>query len=158
MPSTAVTASGTAAGSATAANSKTQTPSGNSSARPAATSVARRVLPTPPTPVKRSAALTSSTSDSRPIKLVIVGRKFPGFESTLQNGGKSVCRPGARTWKNPTGVGTSRNLLGPRSTRSTPLSHQISNHRLDPQDSQQVQAKPRPDDRRRAQGALGRRV
>jgi len=45
------TASGTAAGSATAASSKNQTPSGNSSARPAATSVARRVLPTPPTPV-----------------------------------------------------------------------------------------------------------
>jgi polysaccharide biosynthesis protein PslG len=49
---TAATASGTAAGSATAASSKTQTPSGNSSASRAATSVARRVLPTPPTPVK----------------------------------------------------------------------------------------------------------
>jgi hypothetical protein len=39
------------AGSATAANSKTQAPSGNSSARRAATSVARPALPTPPTPV-----------------------------------------------------------------------------------------------------------
>ena len=51
MPSTAATASGTAAGSVTAASSKTQTPSGNSSASRAATSIARRVLPTPPTPV-----------------------------------------------------------------------------------------------------------
>ena len=48
MPSTAATASGTAAGSVTAASSKTHTPSGKSSARCAATSVARRVLPTPP--------------------------------------------------------------------------------------------------------------
>ena len=51
MPSTAATASGTAAGSVTAASSNNQTPSGNSSASRAATSVARRVLPTPPTPV-----------------------------------------------------------------------------------------------------------
>ena len=77
MPSTAATASGTAAGSATAASSKNQTPSGNSSARRAATSKARRVLPTPPTPVSvtsrwvRSAACTSATSDSRPMKLVV---------------------------------------------------------------------------------------
>jgi len=49
MPSTAATASG----SATAASSKTQTPSGNSSASRATTSVASRVLPTPPTPVMR---------------------------------------------------------------------------------------------------------
>ena len=51
MPGAAATASGTAAGSVTAASSKNQTPSGNSPARRAATSVARRVLPTPPTPV-----------------------------------------------------------------------------------------------------------
>jgi hypothetical protein len=37
--------------SATAASSKSQTPSGNSSTRRAATSNASRVLPTPPTPV-----------------------------------------------------------------------------------------------------------
>src|SRR6516164_5006971 len=51
MPNTAATASGTAAGSVTAASSKNQTPSGNSSTRRAATSNASRVLPTPPTPV-----------------------------------------------------------------------------------------------------------
>ena len=50
MPNIAATASGTAAGSVTVASSKTHTPSGNSSANCAATSNARRVLPTPPTP------------------------------------------------------------------------------------------------------------
>ena len=51
MPSTAATASGTAAGSPTAASSITHTPSGKSLADRAATSSASRVLPTPPTPV-----------------------------------------------------------------------------------------------------------
>ena len=111
MPNTAATASGTAAGSATAANSKTQTPSTNSSANCVATSIASRVLPTPPTPVnvtnrcERSAACRSrQTSASRPIKLVIAGRKFPGFEATPRNDGKSVRSPGARTWNTPTGA------------------------------------------------------
>ena len=51
MPTTAATASGTAAGSVTAASSKTQTPSGKFGADRPATSNASRVLPTPPTPV-----------------------------------------------------------------------------------------------------------
>ena len=103
MPKTAATASGTAAGSVTAANSKTQTPSENSSASRIATSNARRVLPTPPTPVSvtnrwaLTAACSSATSDSRPMKLVVWGRKFPGLASSARNAGKSVCRPGART-------------------------------------------------------------
>ena len=76
IPSTAATASGAAAGSVTAANSKSQTPSGNSSARCPATSSARRVLPTPPTPVNvtnrcaRTASCTSASSDSLPTRLV----------------------------------------------------------------------------------------
>src|SRR6516162_9361884 len=83
MPSTAATASGTAAGSDTAASSKTQTPSGNSSTRRAATAAASRVLPTPPTPVNvtnrcaLTAAWTSSSSHSRPIKLVGAGPQIP---------------------------------------------------------------------------------
>ncbi len=40
---------------------------------------------------------SDTTSDSRPIKLVTGRRRFPGFESTPRNGGKSVRRPGART-------------------------------------------------------------
>ena len=54
------------------------------------------------------------------MKLVAAGRRFPGLVSSARNAGKSVCRPGARTWNTPTGVGTSRNRRGPRSTRSTP--------------------------------------
>ncbi len=127
MPNTAATASGTAAGSVTAANSKNQTPSGNSSHRRAATSVASRVLPTPPTPANvtnrwaLSASRTWSTSDWRPTKLVNGGRRFPGLVSSARNAGKSVRSPGARIWNTPTGVGRSRNRRGPRSTRSTPL-------------------------------------
>ena len=76
MPKTAATASGTAAGSVTAASSKTQTPSGNSSRSRPATSSARRVLPTPPTPVSVTnrcavtASCTSASSDSLPTRLV----------------------------------------------------------------------------------------
>ena len=51
IPSTAATASGTAAGSATVANSITHTPSGKLSANRSATSIDNRVLPTPPAPV-----------------------------------------------------------------------------------------------------------
>src|SRR6478752_3199003 len=77
MNNTAATASGTAAGSATAPNSKTHTPSTNSPANCLATSKARQVLPTPPTPVnvtnrcECTAASISETSVSRPIKLVM---------------------------------------------------------------------------------------
>ena len=103
MPSTAGTTSGTATGSATAANSKTQTPSGNSSTRRAATSSTRRVLPTPPTPISvtsrwvRSAACTSATSCPRPMKLLTAGRKLPGLASSARTPGDSVRMPGART-------------------------------------------------------------
>ena len=54
------------------------------------------------------------------MKLVAAGRKFPGLVSSARNGGKSVARPGARTWNTPTGVGTSRNRRGPRSTQINP--------------------------------------
>jgi hypothetical protein len=89
-------------GSVTAASSKNQTPLGNSSARSAATSTARRVLPTPPAPVSvtrrcaRSAASISAISDSRPTKLVAAGRRFPRLGSRVRKGGKSSGRPGRR--------------------------------------------------------------
>ena len=128
MPRIAATASGTAAGSPTGASSKSQTPSGNSSARRVATSVARRVLPTPPTPVKVtsrcdfSSVATASSADSRPMKLLGAGRRFPGVVSRVRNGGKSVRRPDARTWNIPTAAGRSRKRRGPKSSRSIPLS------------------------------------
>jgi hypothetical protein len=44
--------------------------------------------------------------DSRPMKLVTAGRRFPGLVSRARNGGKSVRRPGARIWnKQPRWVG-----------------------------------------------------
>ena len=51
-----------------------------------------------------SASCTSASSDSRPMKLVAAGRRFPGFESSARNEGKSVRSPGARTWNTPTGA------------------------------------------------------
>ncbi len=71
----------------------------------AATSSARRVLPTPPTPVSVtsrcafSARLQSAISASRPTKLVVGGRRFPGAGSSVLSGGKSVRRPSARDLK-----------------------------------------------------------
>ena len=62
-----------------------------------------RDLPTPPTPVNVTnrcaftTACSSATSDSRPMKLVGAGRRFPRPASSARNAGKSVRRPGART-------------------------------------------------------------
>ena len=103
IPSTAATASGTAAGSPTGANSMTHTPSGKSLRSRAATSNASRVLPTPPTPVSVtircafSSASSSANSASRPMKLVVGCRRFPGVGSSVLSGGNSVRKPEART-------------------------------------------------------------
>ena len=40
-----------------------------------------------------TAACTSSTSDSRPMKLVVAGRRFPGLVSSARSDGNSVRRP-----------------------------------------------------------------
>ena len=127
MPSAVATASGTAAGSPTAASSVTNTPSWNVNADRAANSNARRVLPTPPTPVSvtnrcaLSAVSSSARSASRPTKLVVGGRRFPGVGSTVFNGGNSVRSPSALTWKTSTGLAISRNRFGPNEIRSMPL-------------------------------------
>ena len=110
-PRTAATTSGTAAGSPTAANSTTNTPSGKSCAKRAANSNASRVLPTPPTPVnvtKRwvfNAVCRSVSCASRPMKLVVGCRRFPGVGSSVirgenrsvgQNPGPETCQ---RVWR-----------------------------------------------------------
>ena len=56
------------------------------------------------------------------MKLVVCGRRFPGVTSNVRSSGNFVCRPGARIWNNPIGVGRSRSRRRPRSTNSTPLS------------------------------------
>ena len=55
-------------------------------------------------PMSLHRRFTSATSDSRPMKLVVAGRRFPGLVSSARNGGNSVRRPGARTWNTPTGT------------------------------------------------------
>ena len=60
-----------------------------------------RDLPTPVNVTSRcafTAACSSSSSDSRPMKLVVAGRRFPGLGSRVRNGGNSVRRPSAWTW------------------------------------------------------------
>ena len=98
-PNTAATASGTAAGSPTGANSTSHTPSENSPVSSAATCTARRVFPTPPTPVRvtsrwaRTCSASSFTATSRPTKLVVCTGRFPGTASNVRNGGKLDPQP-----------------------------------------------------------------
>ena len=108
MPSAVATASGTADGSVTAASSKTQTPSGNSSREFAATSSASRVLPTPPTPVNvtsrrglNRAAILGDLGLSCD-KLVSGGRRFPRVAFDVAQR-REIGREafGACTWKHP---------------------------------------------------------
>ena len=100
MPRTAATASGTAAGSPTAASSITHTPSGKSSAEPRRRPPAPVVSCRPRRPGQRhqpcalSTVSSSASSASRPMKLVVGGRRLPGVGSTVFSGGKSVRRPG----------------------------------------------------------------
>ncbi len=127
IPNADATASGTAAGSPTGANSTNHTPSPKSGTNSAATWTARRVLPTPPTPVnvtnrccahqlqpvrppRRHARRNSSSARGR----------FPGTASTVRNGGNVAARPSARTWNRCSTPDRSRSRCSPRSTRSTP--------------------------------------
>ena len=125
-PNTAATASGTAAGSPTGANSTSHTPSENSPVSSAATWIARRVLPTPPTPVRvtsrwaRTCSASSFTAISRPTKLVVCTGRFPGTASNVRNGANSTRNPSARTWYRCSTPDRSRSRCSPRSTRSTP--------------------------------------
>ena len=127
MPSTAATASGTTAGSVTAASSMTHTPSGKSGDDRAATSIASRVFPTPPTPVSvtsrcaLSAVATSESSESLPMRRVVGGRRLPGVAPPVFSGGNSERKPAARTWDTSTGLTMSRSRRGPKASRSTPV-------------------------------------
>ena len=52
-------------------------------------------------PMCLTAACTSSTSDSRPMKLVAAGRRFPGLVSSARNGGNSVAQARRSHLKHP---------------------------------------------------------
>ena len=129
IPRTAATASGTAAGSADRGQLDHPDPVGEAR-RPSVRPPPRRAGSCPPRPHRstsptdapRSAASTSVSSDSRPTKLVVGGRRFPGRRIERLSGGKSVRSPGPGPETSSTGWAMSRNRRGPRSTRSTPLS------------------------------------
>ena len=113
----------TASGSVTGANSHSQAPSGKSVTTSAATWRARRVLPTPPTPVRvtnddvRTSSASDSISASRPTKVVIWRGRLPGNSVNDRNGGKSRPSSGCTTWYTPIASAKSRNRCSPRSTK-----------------------------------------
>ena len=100
-PSAATITWASRSGSFVAASSHNHTPSANRGSNSAATCIARRVLPTPPTPVSvtsrdsSSAFATPATSSSRPTNDVNCTGKFPGNASSDRNGGKVSRTPGA---------------------------------------------------------------
>ena len=122
----AASASHTPFGSVTAASSQSHAPSGKSLAAVAATSNARRVLPTPPTPVSviSGDAVTSSarcfTSSSRPTKVVTCRGRLPPTDAPVRSGANSRSSPGAHTWNTRSARARSRRVCSPRSTRVTP--------------------------------------
>ena len=99
-PNTAANAPTTPSGSRTAANSTNQAPSRNWGSTSPATWSARRVLPTPPTPVNvttrdsASAFATRTSSRSRPMNELTCNGRFPGNASNVVNDGKSLDKPG----------------------------------------------------------------
>ena len=95
----------TASGSVTAANSHSQAPPGRSGAIAAATSRARRVLPTPPTPVSvtigrsRTRVATRAISCSRPTNVVTWRGRLPGVVESDRGGGNPLRSCGCVSWK-----------------------------------------------------------
>ena len=103
------------------ASSDTHAPSRNSGSRSAASCSARRVLPTPPTPVSvtsrcsASALPTRFSSASRPTNVASCDGRFVGRASSERSGGKSSARPSATTWCTRSGRERSRRRCSPRS-------------------------------------------
>ena len=111
-PTLLATASGTAAGSPTGASSTSHTPSGNSAASSAATCTARRVLPTPPTPV-RVTSRCGPHQLGQLLHLVVApheaGRSAPAGSPAPRppsaTAGTRPARPSARTWNRCSATG-----------------------------------------------------
>ena len=117
---TAAMAAGTAAGSRTGASSTSHAPSEKRGSTSAAACSARRVLPTPPTPVRvttlpsASAAPTRARSRSRPTNELSCSGRFPGKASSDRSAGN---RP-SPTWNTRSGRSRSRRRCSPRSTKA----------------------------------------
>ena len=145
IPSTVAMAAGTEAGSPIDASSTIHTPSVNSPATSAPTSRARRVLPTPPTPVRvtsrldRTSSATSATTFSRPTSELSCCGRLPVKESTLRSTGNSVGSPSTTTWYTD---------IRPRRPRS----------RCSPRDCIDTRSRAAPRSRRRRASALRARA
>ena len=99
---TAATAAATPSGSRTGASSTSHAPSRYLGSTSAATCNAKRVLPTPPTPVTVTtrdvsrAFATRDTSFFRPMNELTCAGRFPGNESSVRSGGSLADhRPGS---------------------------------------------------------------
>ena len=125
-PSTAATTSWSERSSVAAASSQSHAPSGYSVRAAAATCVARRVLPTPPTPVSvtirasRSVSATISSSCSRPTNDVSGSGRLPGFAARVCRGGNDSSSPAPVSWNARSGRERPRKRCSPRSTSAVP--------------------------------------
>ena len=129
MPSTAATASGTAAGSATAASSKNQTPSGNSSASARRDFGRQAGLADPAHPGQRHQPMSLqrllhlgqfcfAPDEARRLRAQVSRRRIERSQGAeTRYAGR---RPGLETSR--PGLAMSRNRRGPKSIRSMPLS------------------------------------
>ena len=122
-PRTRATALTTNCGSNTGARSTNQAPSRVCPAVLAASSIASRVFPDPPAPVKvtrrapASSAASSASSRSRPTKLVSWSSRLWRRAATDRSRGNSRGRSGCSSWKRRSGRSTSRSRCAPRSRR-----------------------------------------
>ena len=127
-PTAAATAMATSAPSATGARSTSQQPSSKVGATAAATPSARRVFPTPPTPVNvssRSRLAVSArfiTSSVRPRSSVRMVGRLVGTASTVRRCG-NVPPP---TWKTCSGAARSRSRCSPRLRIGTEASARLA--------------------------------
>ena len=125
-PRTRATALTTSCGSNTGARSTNQAPSRVCPAVLAATSIASRVFPDPPAPVKvtrrapPSSAASSASSRSRPTKLVSWSSRLWRRASTDRSRGNSRGRSGCSSWKRRSGRSTSRSRCTPEIPQARP--------------------------------------
>jgi hypothetical protein len=116
----------TCSGRVTAARATNTMPAAKRSPRPSATATARRVLPTPPGPLKvtsrarSSSPPTSAISSWRPTNEVsCTGRVFR-LASRVRGGGKSASSPSTTSSCRRSGAAMSLSRCAPRSRTETP--------------------------------------
>ena len=103
-PRVAAIAAGTSSGSSVVSRRTSHAPSGTRSAQRRASSIAKRVLPVPPGPVRvtrrasSNSASSAANSRSRPTKVVSRDGRLPVGWSAACSGGKSDGRPSTTSW------------------------------------------------------------